>query len=34
MKKLSIVTSCYNEVENVEELYNVIKKVIIDLVSK
>ncbi len=27
MKKISIVTACYNEEENVEELYNQVKKV-------
>lgn len=29
MKKISIVTACYNEEENVEELYNVVKNIIL-----
>ena len=27
MKKISVVTPCYNEEENVEELYRVIKRI-------
>jgi polyisoprenyl-phosphate glycosyltransferase len=29
MKKISIVTACYNEEENVEELYNVVRNIIL-----
>lgn len=34
MKKISIVTACYNEEENVEELYNQVKKVMNTQVSQ
>jgi len=34
MKKISIVTACYNEEENVEELYSQVKKVMNEKVSQ
>ena len=34
MKKISIVTACYNEEDNVEELYKQVKKVMNEKVSK
>jgi polyisoprenyl-phosphate glycosyltransferase len=34
MKKISIVTACYNEEENVEELYTQVKRVMEEKVSK
>ena len=33
MKKISIVTACYNEEENIEELYSQVKKVMNEKVS-
>ena len=34
MKKISIVTACYNEEENVRELYAQVKKVMNEKVSQ
>ena len=33
MKKISIVTACYNEIDNIEELINTIRSIFIEKIK-